>query len=113
MHPSTASRPSPRPRLLRSRASFVTRADDDHGRGDGAGTLGHGDRKPMSVAAFFDMDNTLLTVDTGTSWTRFLYRRGELPPMMVAKVLYWSTLYKLAVLDMESVFTRLCLDLRG
>jgi HAD superfamily hydrolase (TIGR01490 family) len=67
----------------------------------------------MTVAAFFDMDNTLLTVDTGTSWTRFLYRRGELPPVMVAKVLYWSTLYKLAVLDMESVFTRLCMDLRG
>ena len=64
-------------------------------------------------AAFFDMDNTLLTVDTGISWTRFLYRRGELAPTMLAKVAYWSTLYKLAVLDMESVFTKLCLDLRG
>lgn len=64
-------------------------------------------------AAFFDMDNTLLSVDSGTSWTRFLYRRGELPASMVAKVLYWSTLYKLAVLDMESVVTKLCLDLRG
>ncbi|HSD88738.1 MAG TPA: HAD family hydrolase [Kofleriaceae bacterium] len=64
-------------------------------------------------AAFFDMDNTLLSVDTAMSWTRFLYRRGELPTAMVAKALYWSTLYKLAVLDMEGVFTRLCLDLRG
>lgn len=59
------------------------------------------------------MDNTLLSVDSGMSWTRFLYRRGELPTTMVAKAVYWSTLYKLAVLDMESVFTRLCLDLRG
>lgn len=67
----------------------------------------------MTVAAFFDMDNTLLSVDSGMSWTRFLYRRGELPTAMVAKALYWSTLYKLAVLDMESVFTRLCMDLRG
>ncbi|HTL36273.1 MAG TPA: HAD-IB family hydrolase [Kofleriaceae bacterium] len=64
-------------------------------------------------AALFDMDNTLLTVDTGTSWTRFLYRRGELPASMVMKAIYWSTLYKLAVLDMESVFTKLCLDLAG
>ena len=39
-------------------------------------------------------------------WTRFLYRRGELPPQMVAKAIYWSTLYKLAVLDMEAVFTK-------
>lgn len=64
-------------------------------------------------AAFFDMDNTLLTVDTALSWTKFLYRRGELPTAMLAKAMYWATLYKLAVLDMESVFTRLCLDLAG
>lgn len=65
------------------------------------------------IAAFFDMDNTLLTVDTGLSWTKFLYRRGELPTTMFAKALYWSTLYKLAVLDMDSVFTKLCEDLAG
>jgi HAD superfamily hydrolase (TIGR01490 family) len=67
----------------------------------------------MTVAAIFDMDNSLLTVDTGMSWTRFLYRRGELPASMLAKAVYWSALYKLAVLDMESVFTKLCMDLRG
>lgn len=67
----------------------------------------------MTTAAFFDMDNTLLTVDTGISWTKFLHRRGELPTTMLAKALYWSTLYKLAVLDMDTVFTKLCMDLRG
>ncbi|MBL0220493.1 MAG: HAD family hydrolase [Myxococcales bacterium] len=67
----------------------------------------------MTVAALFDMDNTLLRVDTGMSWTKFLYRRGELPKKMVAKAVYWSALYKLAVLDMEAVFTKLCLDLAG
>jgi HAD superfamily hydrolase (TIGR01490 family) len=67
----------------------------------------------MRRAAFFDMDKTLLSVDTAMSWTKFLYRRGELPTPMLAKAIYWSTLYKLAVLDMESVFTRLCEDLRG
>jgi len=65
------------------------------------------------IAAFFDMDRTLLRVDTGTSWTRFLYRRGELPVSMVAKVVYWTTLYKLALLDMEAVFVRLARDVRG
>ncbi len=65
------------------------------------------------IAAFFDMDNTLLSLDTGTSYTRFLYQRGELKKRMVAKVLYWSALYKLALLDMESVFVRLCEDLAG
>jgi HAD superfamily phosphoserine phosphatase-like hydrolase len=65
------------------------------------------------IAALFDMDNTLLRGDTGMSWTRFLYRRGELPAAMVAKVVYWSALYKLAVLDMEAVVTRLVADLAG
>lgn len=64
-------------------------------------------------AAFFDMDNTLLRIDSGMSWTRFLYRRGELPVSMIAKALYWRTLYKLALLDMDTVFTRLCLELEG
>ncbi len=65
------------------------------------------------IAALFDMDNTLLRVDTAMSWTRFLYKRGELPRSMLARAIYWSTLYKLAVLDMETVFTKLCMDLAG
>lgn len=67
----------------------------------------------MTVAAFFDMDKTLLRVDTAMSWTQFLYARGEIGKRTVAKALYWSTLYKLALLDMETVFTRLVEDLRG
>jgi HAD superfamily hydrolase (TIGR01490 family) len=67
----------------------------------------------MTIAAFFDMDNTLLSLDSGTSYTKFLYARGELSKRKVAKVLYWSTLYKLALLDMESVFTKLCEDVAG
>lgn len=64
-------------------------------------------------AAFFDMDNTLLRVETGMSWVRFLYKRGELPPRMLAKAIYWQALYKLAVLDMDAVFTKLVEGLRG
>jgi HAD superfamily hydrolase (TIGR01490 family) len=64
-------------------------------------------------AAFFDMDNTVLRVETGMSWVRFLYGRRELPPRMVAKAIYWQALYKLAVLDMDAVFAKLVMDLRG
>lgn len=67
----------------------------------------------MTVAAFFDMDNTVLRVETGMSWVRFLYRRGEISKPMVAKAVYWSALYKLAVLDMDTVFARLVADVRG
>lgn len=64
-------------------------------------------------AALFDMDKTVLRVDTAMSWTRFLYRRGEISKRTVAKAVYWSTLYKVALLDMETVFSRLVADLRG
>jgi len=70
-------------------------------------------RRPPGRAAFFDMDNTVLRVETGMSWVRFLFRRGELAPRMVIKALYWQALYKLAVLDMDAVFAKLCLGLRG
>ena len=65
------------------------------------------------IAAIFDMDMTVLAIETGMSWTRFLYTRGELPALTVAKALYWSTLYKLAVLDMDAVFERLAAGMAG
>ncbi|MFT3692571.1 MAG: HAD family hydrolase [Kofleriaceae bacterium] len=65
------------------------------------------------IAAFFDMDNTLLRADSGMSWTKFLYKRGELPVSMMAKAIYWTSLYKLALLDMEAVVTKLVADLEG
>lgn len=67
----------------------------------------------MIRAAFFDMDNTVLRVESGMSWVRFLYGRGELSPKMVAKAIYWQALYKLALLDMDAVFTKLTEGLRG
>lgn len=65
------------------------------------------------IAAFFDMDKTLLRVDTAMSWSRFLYARGELGKRMMAKAIYWTALYKLALLDMDDVFNRLAADLEG
>jgi HAD superfamily hydrolase (TIGR01490 family) len=64
-------------------------------------------------AAFFDMDNTLLRIETGMSWVKFLRSRGELSSKMFAKAIYWSAMYKLAVLDMDAVFTKLIADLEG
>ncbi len=67
----------------------------------------------MRAAAFFDMDNTVLRIETGMSWVRFMRARGELSSSMVAKVAYWYTLYKLAVLDMDAVFRKLIADIEG
>jgi len=66
-----------------------------------------------SRAAFFDMDRTVLRIDTGMSWMRFLRRRGELSPVGYGRAIYWSLLYKLALLDMETLAGKLVADLRG
>jgi HAD superfamily hydrolase (TIGR01490 family) len=67
----------------------------------------------MRPAAFFDMDHTVLRKDTGMSWMKFLRKRGELTAPAMARAVWWSLLYKAAVLDMESLATRLCAALEG
>ncbi|MBX3158817.1 MAG: HAD-IB family hydrolase [Deltaproteobacteria bacterium] len=59
------------------------------------------------------MDRTVLSVETGPSWARFLYSRGELPVTLMAKVAYWTLLHRFALLDVEDVFARTIWMLRG
>ena len=65
------------------------------------------------IAAFFDMDRTVLTIDSAMSWMRFLRRRGEVTRAELARVLWWSALYKLAILDLETVAVRLVAEMKG
>ncbi len=64
-------------------------------------------------AAFFDMDRTILSENSGTSWLRFQYKRGELSKAYMARAVYWQVLYRLAVLDMKSLAERLVADIEG
>jgi HAD superfamily hydrolase (TIGR01490 family) len=63
--------------------------------------------------AFFDMDRTVLRIDTGMSWMRFLRRRGEISRADMARAAGWSLLYKAALLDLRALAERLCADLAG
>src|SRR5262249_5576862 len=65
------------------------------------------------VAAFFDMDRTLLRCSTGSRWIRYLRERGEIDTPTLLKSLWWIVQYKLAILDMETVATRLVADMAG
>lgn len=64
-------------------------------------------------AAFFDMDRTILSENSGTSWLRFQYKRGELSKAYMARAAYWQVLYRLAVLDMNSLAEKLVADIEG
>lgn len=65
------------------------------------------------MIAFFDMDRTLLRVDSGASWIRFLHRRGEVTRLGLIRLAYWMALYRLALLDLEAIATRLTAGIAG
>lgn len=64
-------------------------------------------------AAFFDMDLTLIRINTGTQWIKFLRRRGEMTRWRMLQAMGWLAQYKLAVLDMEAVTTKVIRELAG
>ena len=56
----------------------------------------------MRPAAFFDMDQTVLRVNSGTLWMKYLRRRGEITRFEMARAMGWAIQYKLAILDMAA-----------
>lgn len=67
----------------------------------------------MATAAFFDLDRTVLRIDSGMSWMRFQRMRGEISAAMMARAVWWSALYKLSMLDVETLANRMVADLAG
>jgi HAD superfamily hydrolase (TIGR01490 family) len=67
----------------------------------------------MISAAFFDMDRTLIRPNSGTLYIKWLRARGEISRLNMLRALGWMAQYRLSVLDMESVVTRVVADLAG
>lgn len=55
------------------------------------------------TAAFFDMDRTLLRVDSARLYTQFRRDRGEATLMDALRVAMWATQYTLGVIDAPKV----------
>ncbi|MGZ3428691.1 MAG: HAD family hydrolase [Polyangia bacterium] len=67
----------------------------------------------MTPAAFFDMDRTLLRCNSGTLWIRWQREHGAMSFYQMMRALGWLAQYKLAVLDMEAVVTKVIASMRG
>ncbi len=59
------------------------------------------------------MDRTILNQNSGTSWLRFKFKRGELSAAYMLRAFYWQAMYRAALLDMESLAHRLVSDIEG
>ncbi len=65
------------------------------------------------TAAFFDVDHTLLAVNSGSRWLRHRWRTGKLRPLRAVQALGWLLRYRLALLDLEAMTKRAAGDYRG
>lgn len=67
----------------------------------------------MRRAAFFDMDRTLVRVNTARLYARWLARRGEARRRDVARFGLWLARYHLGVIDAAAIARRLALPFAG
>ena len=64
-------------------------------------------------AALFDMDRTLLRVETASLYVRYQRRIGEATTRDLARVLWWVLLYTFNLIDAPRVATRVLASLDG
>ncbi len=65
------------------------------------------------IAAFFDMDETLISVNSGRLWVRHLWNKGELSKRDLVKSLGYMVGYRMAMVDMNAVASTAVARLAG
>ncbi len=74
---------------------------------------GGGRRRALRVGAFFDMDKTLISENSGSVYMKYRYERGEIDGWELAKGLGAYLQYKLGVLDLLSWTKTMMAEFRG
>lgn len=64
-------------------------------------------------AAFFDLDRTLIDVNSGFTWAQHELREGNLKPAQFARAALWTGLYHLSLIDMERAFNYAVVHYKG
>ena len=58
------------------------------------------------TAAFFDLDRTLLDVNSAGLWAKHELLRGNISPLQFGRALLWNALYHLSLADVEQALNR-------
>ena len=80
---------------------------------EACGSPGRGYAGPVPDAAFFDLDGTLLTVNSADLWIRRERRLGRITGWQLARAALWLGGYRLGMLDMETALRAALGTLRG
>lgn len=65
------------------------------------------------VAAFFDIDHTVLEINSGSRWIRYMWKTGQMGAFGVARAMAWLAQYRFGLLDYESMATRVLAGYTG
>jgi HAD superfamily hydrolase (TIGR01490 family) len=65
------------------------------------------------TAAFFDLDRTLLDMNSSTLWAKHELRGRSISIRQFSRVLVWNVLYHLSLIDIESAFREAVGHYRG
>jgi hypothetical protein len=65
------------------------------------------------VGAFFDVDRTLVSCNTGRLFLRDLRRRGEISFLRALRALGWMAKYHLSLIDLHWVAARVAAQMAG
>ena len=65
------------------------------------------------VAAFFDVDHTLIDVNSGAKWLGYMWRAGQVSVREAVQALSWLLKYRLALLDLEVATAAAAKSYRG
>lgn len=66
-----------------------------------------------NVAAFFDVDHTILSRSSGTLYMRYLYRIGQVGVLDMLRGLVWAVEHKLNLLDAEKMAQKALKSVEG
>jgi HAD superfamily hydrolase (TIGR01490 family) len=70
-------------------------------------------RRPPRIGAFFDMDKTLISENSGSLWMQHRWRKGEISNLELLKGVGTYLQYKLGVLDIRAWSRTMMLEFRG
>lgn len=65
------------------------------------------------IAAFFDLDRTLIDVNSGLLWALHERRSGNISMFQMAKAVLWTGLYHLSIIDIERALDQAVAHYRG
>jgi len=58
------------------------------------------------VAAFFDVDHTLIELNSGAQWLKHLWKHGRIGPVLGLRSLIWLMQYRASVLDFDGMLRK-------